>query len=110
MSGDSEFSDNALLRRTASLTVGYSGAELANLLNEAAIVAVRREKDSIGMAELEIAMEKVKLGLPRPPLPRSAEKRNLAYVEAGRAVLITALNPICPDVLQVRCSRLSLVL
>ena len=86
--------------------VGYSGAELANLLNEAAIVAVRREKNEVGMAELEIAMEKVKMGLPRPPLPLTAEKRKLAYVEAGRAVLVTVLSPICPDVLQVCCRAL----
>ena len=52
--GDEEFDDDALLRRTAQLTVGYSGAELANLLNEAAIIAVRREKPEIGMPELEV--------------------------------------------------------
>lgn len=100
--GDLEFDTNALLRRTAQLTVGYSGAELANLLNEAAIIAVRREKPEIGMPELELAMEKMKLGLPRPPLTRSEEKRKLAYIEAGRAVLITRLAPALPDVLQVR--------
>jgi len=99
--GDLEFDTNALLRRTAQLTVGYSGAELANLLNEAAIIAVRREKPEIGMPELELAMEKMKLGLPRPPLTRSEEKRKLAYIEAGRAVLITRLAPALPDVLQV---------
>lgn len=99
--GDEEFEDNALLRRTAQLTVGYSGAELANLLNEAAIIAVRRNKEFIGLEELETGMEKMKLGLPRPPLAYSEEKRHLAYVEAGRAVLITAFTPLVPNVLQV---------
>eukprot|EP00238_Polyblepharides_amylifera_P001098 CAMPEP_0196573372 /NCGR_PEP_ID=MMETSP1081-20130531/3272_1 /TAXON_ID=36882 /ORGANISM="Pyramimonas amylifera, Strain CCMP720" /LENGTH=767 /DNA_ID=CAMNT_0041891047 /DNA_START=162 /DNA_END=2465 /DNA_ORIENTATION=- len=98
--GDSEFSEQALLRRTAQLTVGYSGAELANLLNEAAIIAVRRGEDQVGMPELEVAMEKMKMGLPRPPLPLSAEKRKLAYVEAGRAVLL-CITPEAPNVLQV---------
>lgn len=99
--GDEDYETDALLSRTAELTVGYSGAELANLLNEAAIIAVRREKPEIGMSELEVAMEKMKLGLARPPLEATDEKRKVAYVEAGRAVLITVNSPAVPDVLQV---------
>lgn len=68
---------------------------------QAAIIAVRRNKPEIGMEELESGMEKMKLGLPRPPLEASDDKRHLSFVEAGRAVLITAAAPLVPDVLQV---------
>lgn len=54
-----EFSEDALLRTTAMLTVGYSGADLANLLNEAGILAVRRNKPLVTMEEIETAMEKI---------------------------------------------------
>jgi len=52
----------------------------------------------------------MKLGLPRPPLSRSEEKKKLAYVEAGRAVLITALAPSLPNVLQVNSPKQNLTL
>ena len=92
---------DALLRTTALLTPGYSGADLANLLNEAAILAVRRNKPVVELAEVETAMEKVKVGLPRAPLPDSASKRQLALVFAARAVLQTDAPHLFPDVLQV---------
>lgn len=92
---------DALLRTTALLTPGYSGADLANLLNEAAILAVRRNKPMVELAEVETAMEKVKVGLPRSPLGDSAPKRQLALVYAARAVLQTDAPHLFPDVLQV---------
>ena len=46
-----EYAEDALLRATADITVGYAGADLANLLNEAAILAVRRNKAVVEMAE-----------------------------------------------------------
>ena len=66
---------DALLKATAAVTVGYAGADLANLLNEAAILAVRRNKAAVEMDEIETAMEKISIGLPRPPLPKSEYKR-----------------------------------
>ena len=92
---------DALLRTAAMLTEGYSGADLANLLNEAAILSVRRNKPSVELLEIETAMEKLKVGLPRAPLGDSAYKRQLAWVYAGRAVLQTAAAALQPDVLQV---------
>lgn len=92
---------NALLRKTAQLTVGYSGAELANLMNEAAILAVRRNLPAVTLKEIDTAMEKLTVGLPRPPLPDSSFKRQLATVFASRAVL-QALHPgLVRDVLFV---------
>lgn len=77
------------------MAIGYSGAELANLLNEAAILAVRKNQASIDLAILIEAMDKIKLGLRSTPLPNSTAKRRMAAVEAGRAVVLT-LTPGIP--------------
>lgn len=77
------------------MAIGYSGAELANLLNEAAILAVRKNQASIDLAILVEAMDKIKLGLRSTPLPNSTAKRRMAAVEAGRAVVLT-LTPGIP--------------
>lgn len=87
--------DDALLRQVADLTIGYSGAELANLLNEAAILAVRRDKPNLTLDVLKEAMDKIRLGLPHTPLPDSEAKRRFALVEAARAVAF-ALTPGLP--------------
>jgi len=74
-------------------TPGYSGAELANLLNEAALLAARAGKKSITMAELEEARVKVRWGRERRSLAMSEEeKRSTAWHEAGHA-LVNVLLP-----------------
>jgi len=78
---------NGLLNDIADLTIGYSGAELANLLNEAAILAVRQNKTEIDYETALAAMEKYKLGLEQPPIPDTPAKRHMAHVQAGRAVI-----------------------
>jgi cell division protease FtsH len=83
------------LERLAALTVGHSGAELANLLNEAAIVAVQEESTVIRNAHIEQARDKILLGRVRAGVVVSEEERRLVAVhEAGHAVvgLIT-----CPE-------------
>lgn len=87
--------EDALLKQVADLAIGYSGAELANLLNEAAILAVRRDSPTIDISILKEAMEKVRLGLPHTSLPDSEAKRRYAAVEAARAVAF-ALTPGLP--------------
>jgi len=91
---------NALLNDIADLTTGYSGAELANILNECSILAVRMNKPEIDYEIALLAIEKYKLGLPQPVAPDSAPKRRAAAVQAGRAVLY-ALTPGMPPVEQV---------
>ncbi|PYM12428.1 MAG: cell division protein FtsH [Verrucomicrobia bacterium] len=90
---------NVKLEPTADLSViargtpGYSGAELANLLNEAALLAARMNKKAIGMAELEEARDKVRWGRERRSLAMTdEEKRNTAWHEAGHA-LVNVLLP-----------------
>ncbi len=74
-------------------TPGFSGAELANLLNEAALLAARRNKKAITLAELEEARDKVRWGRERRSLAMSdEEKRATAWHEAGHA-LVNVLLP-----------------
>jgi cell division protease FtsH len=76
------------LQELATLTVGYSGAELANLLNEAAILAVHSESTSITRAHLDQARDKILLGRVRAGVIVSDEERRLiALHEAGHAVV-----------------------
>ena len=68
-------------------TPGMSGADLANLVNEAALLAARRSADKVYLADLEEAKDKVMLGAERKSMVmKDAEKRNTAYHEAGHAV------------------------
>jgi cell division protease FtsH len=74
-------------------TPGYSGAELANVINEAALLAARRGLKAIGLAELEEARDKVRWGRERRSLAISEkEKENTAYHEAGHALLLELLE------------------
>jgi cell division protease FtsH len=73
-------------------TVGFSGADLANMVNEAAILAARRNKKSIGMAELEESVDRVIAGPERKSRKISAkEKEVIAYHEAGHALVARML-------------------
>jgi len=83
------------LKEISSLTVGYSGAELANLLNEAAILAVHEDSSVISRAHIDQARDKILLGRVRAGVIVSDEERRLiALHEAGHAVvgLVT-----CPE-------------
>ncbi|MDR3559242.1 MAG: ATP-dependent zinc metalloprotease FtsH [Candidatus Pacebacteria bacterium] len=88
---------DANLTRIAQRTPGFSGADLSNLLNEAAILAARRNKKEINMDELTESIEKVILG----PERRSRrideeEKKIIAYHEAGHALLASSLKNADP--------------
>ena len=76
----------------ASRTPGFSGADLANLMNEAAIFATRRDKKTIGQHELYDAIEKVMLGPERKGrVYNEQDKRTAAFHEAGHALVATSL-------------------
>ncbi len=76
------------LRNVARLSAGFSGADLANLLNEAAILAARADKKFIGNAELYEAFDKVAMGpAKKSKVVTEQEKRITAYHEAGHAIL-----------------------
>ena len=76
----------------ARRTPGFSGADLANLLNEAAILTARYQCTALGNKELEMALERITMGLTAAPLQDGAKKRLIAYHEIGHA-LVAALTP-----------------
>jgi len=85
--------DDVDLKVIAKTTVGFTGADLANLLNEAALLAARRNKTKITMAEVNDAMIKVEVGTEKKGREYSEKERKLtAYHEAGHA-LVSKLLP-----------------
>jgi cell division protease FtsH len=80
------------LRHIASLTPGSSGADLANLVNEAALLAARHNKDEVTIADLNEAIERKEIGLERKSrIMRPEEKTRTAYHEAGHALVACSL-------------------
>ena len=76
------------LKTVARNTSGFAGADLENILNEAALLAARRNLDCIGMKEIEDAMVKVTMGPEKKTRVRSEKENKLvAYHEAGHAVV-----------------------
>ncbi|PIP16977.1 MAG: cell division protein FtsH, partial [Candidatus Portnoybacteria bacterium CG23_combo_of_CG06-09_8_20_14_all_37_13] len=90
-------SANVKLRNIAERTPGFSGADLANLVNEAAILAARRNKKETSMAELRESIEKVLLGPERKSHVMSKEEKKItAYHEAGHALVAACLKHTDP--------------
>jgi cell division protease FtsH len=84
---------DANLRRLAQATAGFSGADLANVLNEAALLAARRGAEKISQVDMEAAVEKVVAGPERKSRRLTEEqKRRVAYHELGHA-LVAAYSP-----------------
>jgi cell division protease FtsH len=83
-----EVSLEAIARRTP----GFTGADLANLLNEAAILTARRRKEAITMLEIDDAVDRVVAGMEGTPLVDSKSKRLIAYHELGHAIVGTLLK------------------
>jgi len=82
------FAPNVSLANVAKRTIGFSGADLENLLNEAALLAVRRDKNYITMSELDEAHDRVLMGPAKKSHKYSQkEKEVVAYHEAGHAVV-----------------------
>jgi cell division protease FtsH len=83
-----EVSLDAIARRTP----GFSGADLANLLNEAAILTARRRKEAITMLEIDDAVDRVVAGMEGTPLVDGKSKRLIAYHEVGHAIVGTLVK------------------
>jgi cell division protease FtsH len=82
--------------RVADRTVGFSGADLENMLNEAAILAARENKEKIDEKDIEEAATKVKLGPAKKRLQSDEDKKITAYHEAGHAIATHALPKMDP--------------
>jgi cell division protease FtsH len=85
-------SDDVDLSLLSRGTPGFAGADLENLVNEAALLAARQNKDRVAMADFEIAKDKVMMGAERKSMIMSQEeRRNTAYHEAGHALVAKLL-------------------
>ncbi|MFA5114978.1 MAG: AAA family ATPase [Candidatus Omnitrophota bacterium] len=79
--------------RLARITVGNSPADIANIVRESALIAVRRKKNLISMKEIDDARERISLGIKRRIKVRQEEKLQAAYHEAGHAIVTYLLVP-----------------
>ena len=85
------------LESIARRTPGFTGADLANLLNEAAILTARRRKETIGLSEIDDAVDRIIAGMEGQPLTDGRSKRLIAYHEVGHALvgtLVKAHDPV----------------
>ncbi|XP_042338995.1 AFG3-like protein 2 [Plectropomus leopardus] len=104
---DGELDKDALAKKMAALTPGFSGADIANVCNEAALIAARHLSDAINQKHFEQAIERVIGGLEKKTqVLQPEEKKTVAYHEAGHAVAGWFLEHADP-LLKVR-SRLNM--
>lgn len=80
------------LEAIARRTPGFTGADLANLLNEAAILTARRRKEAITLSEIDDAVDRVIAGMEGKPLTDGRSKRLIAYHEVGHALIGTLVS------------------
>lgn len=80
-------SEDASLGEIAAITPGFSGADLKNLVNEAALLAARRAQDEVRSRDFMDSLEKIVLGPERPLLLSPADRERIAYHEGGHAIL-----------------------
>ncbi len=95
--GKLRLSDDVDLPTLARSTIGMSGADLANLCNEAALTAARHDHHVVTMADFEESQDQVRMGAAHPQLVNPAERRVIAYHECGHAVvawLTPAADPV----------------
>ena len=94
---DKKLADDVSLEAIARRTPGFSGADLANLLNEAAILTARRRKEATGLVEIDDAVDRIIAGMEGKPLTDGRSKRLIAYHEVGHALvgtLVKAHDPV----------------
>ncbi|HEY6395451.1 MAG TPA: ATP-dependent zinc metalloprotease FtsH, partial [Candidatus Binataceae bacterium] len=85
-------SEDVNVEKLARSTPGFAGADLENLVNEAALLAARRNKDKVEMSDFELAKDKVMMGAERRSMVMSlAERKNTAYHEGGHALVAMLL-------------------
>jgi cell division protease FtsH len=89
---DKKLGADISLEAIARRTPGFSGADLANLLNEAAILTARRRKEAITMLEIDDAVDRVVAGMEGTPLIDGKSKRLIAYHEVGHAMVGTLIK------------------
>ena len=84
------------LRVVAGRTVGFAGADLANLVNEAALLAARKDKTAVDMRDFDEAIDRLIAGLEKKRVMNAREREIVAYHEAGHALVASALPGLDP--------------
>jgi cell division protease FtsH len=87
---------NVDLKIIAARTAGFAGADLANLVNEAALLAARRDKPAVEMKDFDEAIDRVIAGLEKKRVMSDKERRIVAYHESGHAIVATVLPGLDP--------------
>jgi cell division protease FtsH len=91
-----KISDNVDLKLIAARTVGFAGADLANLVNEAALLAARRDKTSVDRRDFDEAIDRIVAGLEKKRVISEKERRIIAYHESGHAIVASVLPGLDP--------------
>jgi cell division protease FtsH len=89
-------SDAVDLKLIAARTAGFAGADLANLVNEAALLAARKDKTSVDMKDFEEAIDRLIAGLEKKRVMSARERRIVAYHESGHAIVASVLPGLDP--------------
>ena len=84
------------LRVVAARTAGFAGADLANLVNEAALLAARADKSEVGMKDFESAIDRLIAGLEKKRVMSTKEREIVAYHESGHAIVASVLPGLDP--------------
>ena len=84
------------LKVIAARTAGFAGADLANLVNEAALLAARRDKSAVDMKDFDEAIDRVIAGLEKKRVMNDKERRIVAYHESGHAIVASVLPGLDP--------------
>lgn len=93
---DMPFASDVSLERLAKITAGFSGAELANIVNEASLLAIRRDSRTVSMNDFDLAIERVVTGLQRKTPLSEAIRKKVAYHEVGHALTAYYLSGTDP--------------
>jgi cell division protease FtsH len=88
--------DNVDLKVIAARTAGFAGADLANLVNEAALLAARRDKPAVDRKDFDEAIDRVIAGLEKKRVMNDKERRIVAFHESGHAIVATVLPGLDP--------------
>jgi cell division protease FtsH len=91
-----KITENVDLKVIAARTAGFAGADLANLVNEAALLAARRDKTAVEMKDFDEAIDRVIAGLEKKRVMSDKERRIVAYHESGHAIVATVLPGLDP--------------
>jgi len=89
-------SSNVDLKIVAARTAGFAGADLANLVNEAALLAARNDKTSVDMKDFESAIDRLVAGLEKKRVMSVKEREIVAYHESGHAIVASVLPGLDP--------------